>query len=103
MSYHLLLTEEDYTSFNTPNNLIYTGVILFVTLWIGEFLTLGVLATFGNGILKDYSNRKKITRNINESAAMLVISYLGYLTFISLKGFEPFQQGVGVKNVIIIS
>jgi hypothetical protein len=100
----LLLTGDDFLHRGNQENLLFSGIVLFVVLFAIEFLsyTVFTLLWSSDEILKSATVRRRIARNITESASMMFMAWLGYANFIDLGGFEPFVAGVGAKQVRMI-
>lgn len=90
----LLISPEDFEISNSNQDLACSGAVLFFTLWIVQYITYIFLRVFFMSTLKNATNCRKIARSLNEAASMMIMSFLGYQSFISQKGFSPF----GDKN-----
>jgi hypothetical protein len=94
----LLFASSDFVR-STNEDLFFSGIALFVALFVYESLTYQLLTLiWGNSdeILKDETRRRKIARSLNEASCMMFMTYLGYATFIELDGMSVFWPGVGV-------
>ena len=97
----LLLTGDDFLHRGNKENLVFSGAVLFVTLFAVEFLSYQIFTLLWSSdeILKSTPVRRRIARNITEAVSMIFMAWLGYTNFVDLGGFEPFVAGVGAKQV----
>ena len=94
----LVFTSNDFVR-GTNEDFVFSGIVLFVVLFVYEFLTYQLLTLIwgsSDEILKDEARRRKIARCLNEASCMMFMTYLGYATFIELDGFSAFLPGIGV-------
>jgi hypothetical protein len=99
LPYDLLVSGDDFVAHGSRENLIFSGVVLFVTLLSLEISTSLVLSFIPSSILKEPGVKRKLARNLNESAAMIVMSWLGYVAFIDQGGFQYASSGIGIERV----
>lgn len=97
----LLLTGSDFEEFGNSENLLFTAGIIFLGLFAVEFViyqSLGVLFSNDKKISTP-AGRRKLSRGLNEFVSMMLMSWLGYVSYVELGRFSAFTNGVGLDNV----
>ena len=93
-SMNLMVNIEDYelSSYNLPD-LIFTFVVVYISLWACQLLFNLIMMTIGGDICGNYSSRDILARLFVDAVAMLVCSWLGYESFLALNGFSSLTEG----------
>lgn len=99
----LLLTGIDFEHFGNNTNLFFTASVLFVVLFVVEFITSLLIRYFlaSDKILSNALVQRHLTRSLNEVAAMSIMAYLGYISYVDMGRLSALNNGVGVDNVMI--
>jgi hypothetical protein len=103
LPYDLLVSGDDFVTHGSHENLIFSGVVLFITLYSLEISTSFILSLIPASVLKEPGVKRKIARNLNECAAMVVMSWLGYVAFVDLGGFQSAALGIANDRVSLFT
>lgn len=99
LPYDLLVSGDDFTTHGTTENMIFSGVVLFITLYTLEISTQIVLSLMPSSLMKEPGVPRKLARNLNEGSAMVVMSWLGYVAFVDMGGFALATTGIPHEKV----